>query len=406
MSRSIPVLLAFAVSFAAQSAFAQDARQDDRGSSLPPDVAAKAQQAIDRGLAYLASTQEREGGWTAKYGPAVTAIVATAFAENPSHGPTHPIVKRAVQSILKHEQSDGGIYERGQNLANYQTSVVLMLLARLDNPELRPRVARAQAYLSKLQYDASESIDSGNPWYGGAGYNETKRPDLSNTQMMIEALHASGLPADDPVYQRALKFVTRCQMLDATNDQNFADGAKDGGFIYTCADGGESKADAETLEGRVQLRCYGSMTYAGFKSMLYASVSRDDPRIKACVDWIRRNYTLDHNANMPTARSAEGLFYYYHVFARALAAWGEPVITDAAGKPHNWRLELVRKLISLQKSDGSWINEKERWLESDSNYVTALAVQSLQAALGHDAAKKPQPPSAEKSGTKPMVPKS
>jgi squalene-hopene/tetraprenyl-beta-curcumene cyclase len=122
------------------------------------------------------------------------------------------------------------------------------------------------------------------------------------------------------------------------------------------------------------------MTYAGFKSMLYANVTRDDPRIKACLAWIQRNYTLDCNPNMPGRQSRQGLFYYYNVFARALSAWGEPVIYDAARRPHNWRIELCAKLLSIQKPDGSWVNDEPRWLEGDSTYITGLTILTLQAA--------------------------
>lgn len=337
-------------------------------------------EAIRRGLAYLESKQQKDGGWTAEYGPAVTALVGQAFTQDDRHGSRHPVVRRAAASILRHEQSDGGFYERRQNLANYQTSVVLMFLASVDDPEHKPRIAKAQAFLRRLQYDREESVDPSDAWYGGAGYNERKRPDLSNTQMMLEALHQSGLRSDDPVYQRALAFVSRCQILDATNDQPFANGATDGGFIYTSAGGGESKANDERAEETVPLRSYGSMTYAGFKSMLYADVSRDDPRIQACLRWIKRHWTLEQNPNMPEPRSHEGLYYYYHVFARAMLANGEPIIVDESGKSHDWREELCRKLISLQRPDGSWVNDRDRWLEGDPNYVTAIAILSLQTA--------------------------
>lgn len=352
-----------------------------RPPPLSPTVEAETRRAIERGLAYLKSKQEPNGGWTTQYGPAVAAIVAQAFAQDPDHGPRHPGVRRALGYITKFEQSDGGIYERQQNLANYQTSVVLMFLSGLDDPAMKPRTARAQEFLKKLQYTEEESVDLQNPWYGGAGYNESKRPDLSNTQMMLEALHQSGLPASDPVYQRALKFVARCQMYDPGNDQPYADGQTDGGFIYSSNQGGESKASEERQEGHVPLRSYGSMTYSGFKSMLYAGVARDDPRVQASVEWIRRNWSLDVNPGMPDDRSQQGLYYYYHVFARALVAWGEPVIVDAAGKPHNWREELCRKVVALQRTDGSWMNEQDRWLEGDPNYVTGLTLQTLQTAL-------------------------
>ncbi|HWL94940.1 MAG TPA: prenyltransferase/squalene oxidase repeat-containing protein, partial [Phycisphaerae bacterium] len=245
-----------------------------QGSALEPgpirtpaaELERTSRQAIQRGLAFLRAAQERDGGWTTnRYGPAVTALVALAFAQDDTYGPNHPVVQQAVAKIVQYEQRDGGIYDRRQNLANYQTSVVLSCLAGLDDPDHRERIGRAQRFLTQLQYDDAERVDESNAWHGGAGYNSKKRPDLSNTQMMLEALHASGLSKDDPVYRRAIKFISRCQMNGETNDQAFADGAADGGFIYTAAGGGESKANPKIEFRKSRLISYGSMTYSGFK---------------------------------------------------------------------------------------------------------------------------------------------
>ncbi len=348
---------------------------------LPVELRTRAQQSVDRALAFLRSSQGKDGGWTEQFGPAVTAIIAQAFAADRDHGPDHAVVKRAIENIRRFEQEDGGIYERKQNLANYQTSVVLSFLATLPGEEQKARIARAQAFLTKLQFDEGEKIEKSGTWYGGAGYNEAKRPDLSNTQMMLQALHDSGLSKGDPVYQRALVFISRCQMNSATNDQPFSKEYSDGGFIYTAADGGESKAVENPGEVKTSLRSYGSMTYAGFKSMLYCGLSKEDPRVKAAYDWIRRHYTLDSNPGMPGKVSKQGLYYYYHVFARALSAYGEPVVIDSKNESHNWRVDVVKKLISLQRPDGSWVNEADRWLEGDANYITGLTVLTLQNAM-------------------------
>lgn len=349
-------------------------------AALPSGLRKKVEASIDRGLAFLERQQDRDGGWSDNYRPAVTAIIARAFVLDADYGPKHPVVRRAVDYIMKYQQSDGGIYERENNLANYQTSVALMLLADLDLPQYKPQIARAQKFLTELQFDANESVDEDNNWYGGAGYNASKRPDLSNTQMMLEALHNSGLPKDDPVYQKALKFVSRCQMNAATNDQPFAKRNSDGGFIYSPNAGGESKASQGLFEIGTPRKSYGSMTYSGFKSMLYCGVERDDPRIKACLCWIRNNYRLDVNPGMPDRDETDGLYYYLHVFARALQVWGEPVIVDANGTAHPWRRDLCEKMLSMQKADGSWVNEAHRWMESDSDYATALAILSMQIA--------------------------
>jgi len=359
---------------------------------VSPQLRAKADAATQRGLKYLQSVQAPDGAWQA-FGvpdPAITAIVAQAFTQDPRYGPGSPIVRKALAFVLSHRQKDGGIYRPGLMLENYYTSVALMFLStqpRSDR-DVAKAIRDAQVWLKGNQWTESrenpktgEAITTADAWYGGAGYGNSKRPDLSNTQMMLEALHQSGLPASDAAYQKALKFVSRCQMLSATNDQPYAAEGGDGGFIYSPANSGESKAGYTDADGRQVLRSYGSMTYAGFKSMLYANLSRDDQRVKAAYDWIRRHYTLDENPNMPGAQSKQGLYYYYNVFGKALQAWGQDMIVDAEGKKHNWREDLVAKLVSLQRQDGTWLNEADRWYEGNPHYVTGLAVLSMQSAL-------------------------
>jgi len=337
---------------------------------------------IRRGAAFLLKAQQDDGGWASQTGPGISALVVKALARTPGIGPRHPAVKRGVRFVLSFQRPDGGIYGPDGLIKNYETSVALSMLAALRDPAYAEHVRKARAFLQGLQWDEGEDKHPDDVWYGGAGYGRHKRPDLSNTQMMLEALHDSGLPADDPTYRKALLFIKRCQMLGESNDQPFARGSTQGGFIYSPANGGESKAGKCSFDGREELRCYGSMTYAGLKSMLYCGLSKDDPRVKAAFDWITRNWTLDANPNMPGRQSKQGLFYYYHVFARALDAWGADVITDSAGRQHDWRHELVIKLGRLQKSDGSWVNDEDRWMEGIPALTTAYSLLALQAAFG------------------------
>jgi len=352
--------------------------------SLDPATAGQVREAIGKALEYLIPAQTPEGGWAAfeKPHPAITALVVKCLAQDDRYGPQHPAVKRGLAYVLRFAQPDGGIYVEGEGHNNYHTSVALMALAEMKNKEFAKHVEDAQRYLKELQWDDGEGHESSSAWYGGAGYGKGKRPDLSNTQLMIEALRESGLSTDDPVYQKATMFISRCQMLDGTNDQPFADGAEDGGFVYSPANGGESKAGTSVVEDKPRLRSYGSMTYAGFKSMLYAGLSKEDPRVRAAAEWIKRYYSLDRNPNLPEEQAKQGLYYYYHTFARALDAWGEETIVDGEKTPHPWRRELCTTLLRLQRPDGSWVNGEDRWYEGNPHLVTAYAVLALQTALG------------------------
>lgn len=347
-------------------------------------TATAARKAIAKGLAFLERTQGANGAWRAfdRAHPAITALALKCFAQDDRYGSQHRVVARAVEYLLTFVHPDGGLYVEGEGMRNYETSVALMALAAVKDTRHAKVIRRAQEYLKMLQWDGGEGYEAGSSWYGGAGYGKHQRPDLSNTQLMLEALAQSGLPRTDPVYQKALVFVSRCQMLGKTNDQAFAVESVDGGFIYTAANGGESKAGTHIVRGRPQLRSYGSMTYAGFKSMLYAGLSHDDPRVVKAVAWIARNYTLDRNPNLPDETSLQGLYYYFHTFARALHAWGEETIRDARGQSHRWRKDLCEKLVALQRDDGSWVNSEDRWYEGNPQLVTAYAVLAMQTALG------------------------
>ena len=72
-----------------------------------------------------------------------------------------------------------------------------------------------------------------------------------------------------------------------------------------------------------------------------------------------------------------GLYYYYHLFAKALDAFGEDEFADGSGDVHNWRTELVTELSGRQSDDGSWVNSNSRWLEGDPNLVTGYALLAL-----------------------------
>lgn len=359
----------------------------DSPAAAQPEEA-KAESVITKGLDYLKTQQKPDGGWQSPSDPpGMTALVLKAFTQDPQQANNRAVIDKGFGRLLADQKPDGSI---GDTMANYNTAIAITALAAASEPSHKQQMDKAVAFLRELQWGGTIEgikpdmrVDDKNPNYGGFGYGggQSKRADLSNTQTALDALHDAGLKPDDPAFQAAMKFLSRSQNRSETNDQKWS--GDDGGFVYTPGAGGSSMAGEYTgPDGQRMLRSYGSMTYAGLKSMIYAGLSHDDPRVKAAWAWIQKHWTLDDNPGMAIDKPASGdngLFYYYHTMARALHAYGEPVIVDASGVRHDWRQELIAKIASLQKPDGSW-EGSQRWMENRPVLSSGFALLALQEA--------------------------
>lgn len=334
---------------------------------------AKVDASIKRGLEYLrAKGQAEDGSFSKQAGSGVTAFCVAAMLRSGA-AVNDPAVAKGLKFLAAQVRPDGGIYATDSMNKNYETCLAILAMKEANaDGRYNAALANADKFIKGLQWDEGEQADKSNVNYGGAGYGRKNRPDLSNTSFLIEAIRAAGNGPEDENVQKALLFISRCQNLESEhNTTPFAAKINDGGFYYTVANGGESFAEGSSPEGG--LRSYASMTYAGLKSMLYAGLKGDDPRVKAARTWIGKHYDLKSNPGM----GPDGLYYYYHTFAKTLHALGEPTIKDDKGVEHDWRAELAAELTARQQADGSWIGDSKRWMETDPNLVTAYALMSL-----------------------------
>jgi len=358
-------------------------------SVLPqPDISFRneVQLAIDRGLLWLQSNQNSNGWWSTPEHPALTALAVSAFMGNPSpHAAERApeTVGRGYKFILANVRPDGGIYDKEDE--NYNTSICLMALVAAHKPEYDPVVLRARQWIIGQQAGGKEN--TGSPFDGGVGYGSSAtgpHTDMNNTYTALEALYYSkALAKDKPMvgakdlnWEAAIHFIERCQNLPSVNKEPWAsdDAANKGGFIYFP---GRSSAGTQTnTAGRVTLRSYGTITYAGFLSYIYADLKRDDPRVTAAFDWLRDNYTLEENPGM----GPSGYYYYLQMMSKALSVHGVNELRLKDGTTVDWRRQLVSKLMKLQQTDGSWRNENERWMERDPVLVTSYSVMALEIA--------------------------
>lgn len=350
------------------------------GTSLAGPDLARIKKTRTDAVNFLRTTQEDDGSWTTSNSPGVSGLVLFSLLENglPVDDPT---VAKGLKHLESFIRDDGGVYAKDSKHRNYETCISLLVFARADEAiaakgkegnRYTKQIAAAEKFLKDIQWDKGEGIEDSDVNWGGAGYGGGgNRPDLSNTAFLVQALKEAGVKADDPAMQAALKFVSRTQNLESEHNQTeHAAKINDGGFYYTPSAGGQTKAGTTENGG---LRSYGSMTYAGLKSMIYCGLTPEDPRVQAALEWAAKNYTLEENPGM----GQTGKFYYFHTLAKTLGTLGKDTFVDGKGVEHDWRSELVAKLAELQKENGAWINEAERWYEGDPNLATAYGLMAL-----------------------------
>ena len=297
---------------------------------------------IAKGAKYLLANQQADGHFSDAQMPALTALPLWALS---GCGDTSETVveakKKAAKFVLGTQREDGGFY-----------------VPKPGAPLLKAR-----------EYIASSQLTGDDTMAGGFGYDKISRrryADLSNTSYALSAMAKTasleefreGGKRVDLDWDKALAFVDNLMKKD---------GPDAGGAAYndrTPQGGTETNA-----QGKVALRAYGAMTYAAVLSMCSAKLDKGDPRVRQSVEWMERNWSVDENPGMGN----QGLYYFYDIMTRAL---------DAAkiGKvgEHDWKKEISAKIVSLQREDGSWANENNRFWESDPVLCTSFALLALE----------------------------
>jgi len=338
--------------------------------------------AVDRGLNWLTSKQKEDGSWSDSQFPALTALPLWPLVRR-NRPDDRPAIERAVAFIVSCAREDGGLYRevegrKGGGLSNYNTAICMTVLHATGNPALSRYVLAARRFVAGGQHFGGDIYD------GGFGYDaETQRPytDLLNTYYSVQGMRltADAEEARPPGEKRAdIDWGTAAKYIEQMQSKPDSGGANAGGFVYNPTD---PKAGTLTNEtGKVYLRSYGSITYAGLLALIYANVSRDDPRVRSALDWASRHWSLDENPGM----GQDGLYFFYHVLTRALGACGQDLVPRPDGTFVDWRTEAAKKVVSLQKIDpdtghGYWLNPTGRYWESDPVLVTAYCLLALQS---------------------------
>jgi hypothetical protein len=329
----------------APPALAQEAAKDSPLAKTPTlvrgdELNQAEQQAVEKGLAWLAHAQAPDGSYGGEgmgKNAAITALAGLAFMEAgnlPGRGKYADNVSKCLSFILASCQESGLIASDQSHGPMYGHGFATLFLGELygmtGDDEVRDKLQKAVRLIEKCQNRE-----------GGWRYQPAPiDADISVTICQIMALRAArdaGIKVEKEVIDNAIKYVRSCQNPD-------------GGFSYMAHQGGGGGSGF-------------ARSAAGVASLYYAGVFEGDDLVRG-LKYLQK--FVPTNAAQRNPEMEGHYFYgnYYAVQAMFLAGgdwWA------------NWYPAIRDQLISRQSpEDGSWSGD------FSSDYATSMALIILQ----------------------------
>jgi len=309
-----------------------------------------ARRAIERGVSYLLSRQDKvQGSWTEQpgYPGGVTALCTLALL-NCGVPASDPAIQLALDYLRKFDKPE----------MTYSAALRTMVFCAAEPQQDRLLIRRHVAWLESSQ--VKEGPDNGGWSYG----QRQGQADNSNSQFALLALHEAervGVEVNDSTWRRALRY-----WLDGQRD--------DGSWGYR---GGAPST--------------GSMTCAGIASVVIATggIAQGDARVEhdrvlCCgardeedaaergLDWLGRNFSVHSNPSSLGRRhpafSQQWVLYYLYGVERVGRMTGRRFIGA-----HDWYREGAEMLVSQQDAlSGYWKGTGH--VENTPHVATALSL--------------------------------
>ena len=395
-------------------------------------------QAIERGIKWLASKQSSDGAWRSetygllKSGQSMTPFTLYALTQLANSKSQIPISNKRLNDglrfLLDQINPDGSVGMRGiPDYPTYSTALALIVLTRLKPDNWQNQAKLLLGYLKSQQLIDNWGWSESDNQYGGWGIGGwikkpadpmpeviknlvIERVDMSHTVFVLEALKSINLEETVPhgtvatksPLVKALVFVKRCQNF---SEDTLPGGPKlfDGGFIFApeAILGNKAGPAEKATDGFNHYRSYGSMTADGVRALLFCGLDKDHPRVKAGIKWLVDNFRVDATpgfSSEPQPPWAQGVvFYYYWSLARLLNELDIAVLERDSGHAYGgsvhhggcaegitegtdrleWAEQIAVKLIQVQRVDGSWVNPVGLMKEDDPLISTNFALMTL-----------------------------
>ena len=303
-------------------------------------------EAIDRGLAYLAEHQEKDGSFQSpmRHNTAITSLCVMAFlakGHTPGREPYGDVIDRGIDFVLDSSQWNGMLV--GENRSHgpmYSHTISTLMLSEVSgmvDPERQRKIDVALGKALRLIL-AAQSVQKPRHHQGGWRYQHNSRDsDISCTGWALMSLRSArnnGAAVPKEAIEKAVQFVLNCRN-------------RDGGFGYQPG-GGSGMARTGTA-----LLC-----------LELCGLHRSAVTI-AAGDWILRNM----------GRGRSGGFFYYGIYycAQGMFQLGE----------RHWEKfgeHLYDTLLKLQRDDGSWPEGRGNEAQAGRCYSTAMAILAMSVA--------------------------
>ena len=244
------------------------------------------------------------------------------------------------------------------------------------------KAAYKDVILNARKFVASCQLEGDREDSGGFGYSKPgqgwSRGDLSNVGWALSAMRTTqdvedqrqGEKRVDVNWDAALKFLGKLQ------DQDKSDPVNQGGFAYSPSGANAEKSVGK--DGTVKLVGYGSMTYAGLLSLVYAGLDRNDPRVMSAVQWASRHWSVDRESR----QRHQGAFLLLQRHGAGAECERERPYSREGAADIPWRLQLMNRLVASQSPEGSWVNANNRYWEGNAVLVTEYTVLALEVGAG------------------------
>lgn len=283
---------------------------------------AKWQQAVDKGLGWLASRQSTQGHWTANdgaYPTAMTALAGMAFlceGSTTTQGKYAKNVRAAVDFLLNKSRKNGLIGDpQTDDRYTYGHGYSMMFLSQvLGEEEDLERRKELMEVLTKAVRFTGEAQTAAGGWGYVSAKDGSNFDEGSTTITQVQGLRGcrnAGVPVPDKIIDKAVEYIRKCTLPD-------------GGVQYSSQGGGGRPA----------------ITAAAI-ACLFNAGEYDSDYVPKLLDYCKKNLSNIQNEGF-------GHWHYAHYYYAQVCYREGDKLWDA------YREKIFARIISEAAPDGSW----------------------------------------------------